>query len=556
MRAPTSLLLACLGLALGTRSALAAPPAARVQLLAFNDFHGQLGPGKQLLGRPAGSAPVLAAYLRDAMARYAGGSVIIHAGDFVGGSPLSSAILQDEPSISFLNLLGNAHCKRGDKPDPRCNVVGTLGNHEFDEGLPELLRLLRGGNAKSGPFLEQPWRGARVPYVSANVIDTARGRSVLPSFTIVQTQGVRIGVIGAVLTATAGMVLAEGIRGVRFDDEATAINRAARALKARGVQTIVVTIHQGAGMLPYDGPTRPDVTLPPESDIAGIVHQLDDAVDVVITGHAHQFSNALEKNAHGHPILVTQAYLAGTAYAAIDLTIDRKRGDVVDKRAVIVPTFADEGPGLAPAADVAALVEKADARTSALLARVVGEAPEPLSQIPNQAGESTLGNLVADAQRSASGAQIALVNQGALRGDLARGPITFGELVAIHPFGSVIVTLDLSGAALRGVLEEQFGQTPPHILQVSGLSYTWDAALPVGKRVAGVRVGKQPLDDNAVYRVSVSDYLARGGGGFTRIAEGKNRQVGARDTEALEAFIKRSGGRASARIERRIVRRD
>lgn len=549
----SALVLACL---LSTVSAARASPkgVAHIQILGFNDFHGQLGTGKELLGRPAGSAPVLAAYLREAMANFEGESVIVHAGDFVGGSPYVSALLQDEPSIMFLGMLGNAHCSGTRAIDTRCNVVGTLGNHEFDEGVPELLRLLRGGNHARGPFLERPWRGARVPYVSANVVDTARGRSILPSYVVVHVGGVRIAVIGAVLTATPRMVLSEGIRGVRFIDEAKAINDAVRAVEKRGVRAIVVAIHQGAGMIPYEGETLPDAHLPDNSDIADIVHRLDDAVDVVVTGHAHQFSNALEKTPGG-TTLVTQAYVAGTAFAQITLTIDRVSGEVMDKRARIVPTFADQ-PGIVPADDVSALVQRADERARAILAEVVGDAPEPLSQIPTQAGESALGNLAADAQRRATGASIALVNQGALRGDLDVGPITWGELLAIHPFGYTIVTVDLTGAQLRDVLETQFSHDPPHILEVSGLTYTWDAAQPVGKRVAGVRVGRSPLVDGDVYSVAVSDYLARGGAGFATIAEGKNRRVGPRDVDALRAFIRAAGGRAAARIEHRIVRRE
>jgi 5'-nucleotidase len=537
---------------------------AHVQLLGFNDFHGQLGGGRQMLDRPAGSAAVLAAYLRRESARFQGATLIVHAGDFVGGSPVASSLLQDEPAIAFLNLLGNEHCRGGKTPDARCNVVGTLGNHEFDEGVAELLRLLRGGDAKGGPFLEQPYRGARVPYVSANVVDT-RGKPILPAYTLVRVErpgaaregrshAVRIAVVGAVLTTTPNMVLAEGIAGVRFIDEAEAINLAVRQVRKRGVEAIVVTIHQGAGMVPYEGPTRRDVSLPPESDIAAIVSKLDPAVDVVITGHAHQFTNALYKGASGREILVTQAHSAGMAYADIELTIDRASGDVVEKSAQIVTAYADTD--LTPAADVAALVERAEQKANAILTRVVGTAARPLSQTPNEAGESALGNLIADAQRRAVGAQVAFINQGAIRADLDGGPITWGELLAIHPFGNVVISVELSGAQIRRALEEQFEHAIPRILQVSGLSYRWDASLPVGKRVVAARVGDLPLGDDTLYRVAMSDYLARGGGGFSRLSEGKKRIVGPRDTDALSALIEACGGKAEARIEARIVKRE
>ncbi|MET0339625.1 MAG: bifunctional metallophosphatase/5'-nucleotidase [Polyangiales bacterium] len=531
------------------------PEPAHVLVLGFNDFHGQLVAGKEMLERPAGSAPVLAAYLRDEMANFRGGSLIVHAGDFVGGSPLVSSLLQDEPAIAFLNLLGNQACWDGVLA--RCNVVGTLGNHEFDEGVPELLRLLRGGPAPSGAFsLDPSWGGARVPYVSANVVDRKSGKPLLPAYTVVESDGVRVGVIGAVLTATQRMVLAEGIRSVKFVDEAVAINQAARALEARGVRAIVVLLHLGAGMVPYPGPTTKDAVLPAESEIAELVKKLDGSIDVVVSGHAHQFTNAYAKGRGGREILVTQAHVASTAYAAITLTIDRKRGEVLEKSARIVPTFADEGPGLRPAEDVSALVTRAEQRTQMLLAREVGTAPKSLRSLPNDAGESELGNLVADAQRRAGGAQIALVSQGALRGDLHAGLVSWRDLETIHPWGNAVVTVALTGAQIRAALEQQWAFSPPHQLQVAGLDYKWDAGLPVGKRIISLRVDGRPIVDTKVYKVALSDHLARGGAGFDTLAVGKDRKVGPRDTEALRAHLEASGGRAEARIESRIVKRD
>jgi 2',3'-cyclic-nucleotide 2'-phosphodiesterase (5'-nucleotidase family) len=234
----------------------------------------------------------------------------------------------------------------------------------------------------------------------------------------------------------------------------------------------------------------------------------------VVSGHAHQFANAYFASATGSEILVTQAYSAGMAYADIELTVDRRSGEVVDKSAQIVPTFADEGPGLFPAADVAALEQAAEAKAKQLLAEVVGVADEPVTDVPSAAGESALGNLMADAERAASNAQIALVSQVAIRADMLAGPITMGRLLAVHPFGNVVVAMELSGVQLRRVLAQQWAFAPPHMLQVSGLAYSWDAALPAGERALAIRVGHDPLRDDKIYRVAVNDYRARGGGGF------------------------------------------
>ncbi len=524
---------------------------ARVQLLGLNDFHGQLGPGKSIAGRPVGSAPVLASYLREQTARFPGATLIVHAGDWVGASPPTSALLQDEPAIQFLNLLANEFCTPTRRMHPRCDVVGTPGNHEFDEGVAELLRLVRGGASPRGPFLEHPYRGAHFPYVSANVVDARSGATILPPYVIKEAGGVRLAVIGAVLEATPSMVVADGVRGVRFLNEAQAIQRAVAKVRRAGVEAIVVTIHQGGEQVPYEGPTRPDAQ-GPSGAIAEIVARLDDAVDVVISGHAHAFTNALMRSAHGREILVVQALSAGMAYSSVELEIDRQSGDVVKKSAQVIPTYADAGPGLTPAADVSELVARAEQLVGPRLVRVVGTAQVKLSETPNEAGESALGDLIADAHRKALGAEIGFMNQGGIRAGLDAGPITWGELFAIHPFGNVVVGMDLTGAQVLSALEQQWVHTPARVLQVSGLSYVWDPQRPAGARVISASVGGRALDPHASYRVAVNSFLASGGGGFGVFARGKQRKEGPVDLDALTRYIEALGAPVANGFEGRI----
>ncbi len=303
-------------------------PTIAVKLLGINDFHGALS--LRTVGvRPAGGAAVLASYLEQAAEQADGPAFIIHAGDHVGASPPNSALLQDEPAVGVLNMLANRWCipfkLQRALPDflepyaqARCNVVGTLGNHEFDEGATELLRLLTGGNHRSGPFLEKRWQGARFPYVSANVLQTANGKPLLPPYTIKLADGIPIGVIGAVLKETPTIVTPSGVAGLRFIDEADAINGAVAQLKRQGIRTIVVTIHQGLRQTSYEGSTNPDVQ-GLSGAIIDIIKRLNDEVDVVVSGHAHGFTNALVANNNGKQMLVTQAFSASTAYGDIDL---------------------------------------------------------------------------------------------------------------------------------------------------------------------------------------------------------------------------------------------
>lgn len=541
-------------------------PIIEVKLLGINDFHGQLS-SRAVGTRPAGGAAVLAAYLDNASAQAKGNAFIIHAGDHVGASPPNSALLQDEPAISVLNLLANDGCLpfklQRRLPDwlqshvqGRCNVVGTLGNHEFDEGSVELLRLIAGGDHPDGPFLDNAWDGARFPYVSANVLSTATGKPLLPPYTIKLLEGgVRLGIIGAVLKETPTIVTPTGVAGLKFIDEVDAINAAARELRGQGIRTIVVTIHQGIRQTSYEGPTDPGVqglTGP----IVDIVKRLDDEVDLVISGHAHGFTNALIANSNGKQILVTQAFSAGTAYGDVDLSISRNSGDVVEKSAAIVTTWADQGAGLSPDPEVAAVVAAADQRVAPLVNQLIGMAQTAATRSENAAGESTLGNLIADAQRVVTGAQFAFMNPGGIRAELDAGEVIWGDLFTIQPFANDLVSLDLTGAQVDLLLEQQWlNQTTPRILKTSGLTYTWDAARPAGDRVTEIRdAANNLLDPAAMYRVTVNSFIAAGGDNFLVLPLGTNRVVGPVDLDALVQYIGSLAQPFTVQIEGRIKR--
>ncbi|WP_421683025.1 bifunctional metallophosphatase/5'-nucleotidase [Stutzerimonas urumqiensis] len=539
-------------------------PVVSLNILSFNDFHGQLSP-KTVAGRPAGGAAVLAAYLK---ANSDENTLIVHDGDQVGASPPNSALLQDEPSISILNLLANRHCRYlGDQlsmPEhvqpivqQRCNLIGTLGNHEFDDGKDELLRLLTGGNHRNGPFLEDSWKGARFPYVISNVIDTETGDTLLPPYSVYYAGGARVGVIGAVLEGTPDIVSPTGVAGLRFIDEADAINESVAALQRLGVHAIVVALHQGGQQTSYDGPT--DATADTlEGPVVEIIERLDDDVDVVISGHSHGFTNALVPNANGTPILVTQAFSAGTAFSDIELVISRRSRDVIEKSAAVYTTWGDQGAGLTPDPEVAALVAQADARVEPLVAHVVGMAQSNITRTETPAGESALGNLIADAQRVATEAQISFMNPGGIRADLAAGEVSWGELFAIQPFANDLVSMDLTGAQIKTLLEQQWaGQSYARLLKPSGIRYTWSASRPVGDRVIEmVDAAGAPISPTATYRVTVNSFLAGGGDNFKILIEGTNRVVGPVDLDALVDYIEALPQPFTADIEGRIQRID
>lgn len=496
-----------------------------MKILAINDLHGQLSTGRTVAGKNVGGAAYLAAYIeqRRAQVPY---SLTVHAGDAVGASPPVSALFQDQPTMEFMNML---HFD-----------VGTVGNHEFDEGLGELYRLVNGGCHPTAGC----WGGENFPYITSNVINTSTGKTIFPPYKIINVAGARIGFVGAVLKDTPTIVIPSAVAGLEFRDEADSINAAVADLHQQGVHAIVVLIHQGGVQNQQSG----QLTGP----IVDIVNRLDPDVDIVVSGHTHQFTNAVINGK-----LVTQAFSYSTAFADIDVTYDRAKRDIVDKKADIVTTFNE---GITPDPAVAAMVKKYEDKVAPLVNRVVGTATTAITADQNAAGESALGNLIADAQRAKMGTQFAFMNPGGIRAPIAQGEVTWGELYAVQPFANGLVKMSLTGDQIYKVLNQQWqpqqgGSIQTRFLQISGLSYTWNDSRAVGDKVVEVRgPGGQPIDRAASYTVVVNSFLATGGDGFTVLAQGTDRVPGPVDLDALVDYIQSLPQPFSAAIEGRIVK--
>lgn len=532
------------------------PGEIRVLVLGVNDLHGQLEAGRKVGGRPAGSAGALAAWLQSRREAHDGPTFLALAGDCVGASPASSALLQDEPTVSLLNMLADDSCRRAVPAGAvgECNVVAALGNHEFDEGWEEMLRLWRGGRHERGPFLEERWTGARFPVLCSNVVKESSRRPLMPRSVVLDADGVRVGFIGAVVRSTPSLVTPSGVKGLRFLDEADSINAEARRLLKRGVQALVVVIHEGGKQDAYEGWTKDDAG-EVRGAIARIVERLVPEIDLVVSGHTHQFTNARMPREAGGPVLVTQAWAAGTAFSEAELVIDGRSGDVTSSRARIVTAWADEGPGATPHAGASALAETARARVASQVERVIGQAGERISRKPNDAGESALGNLVADAQRAITGADVALMNPGGLRADIEVGEVTWGDLFSVQPFGNVLVTVELTGKELLEVLEPQGAPDAPRVLACSGVTWAWDPDAPRGRRVVEARVSGEPVDAARTYRVTVNSFMAGGGDDLTTLTFGRNPVGGPLDLDALVQHVRDARGILRGRIEGRVTTR-
>jgi len=500
------------------------PTAGTVELtlLAINDFHGYLEPPRGGLARPdpadpsktvtipAGGAAVMAGALAAARARDPD-ALFVAAGDLIGASPLTSALFKDEPTVEAMSRMGL--------------VASAVGNHEFDHGAAELLRL----------------QGlARFQYLAASTRDGASGRTLLPPYVIQRVKGVPVGLIGLTLKDTPHIVTAQGVRGLVFDDEVATVNALVPQLQAQGVQAIVVLIHEGG--FPAAGP---DACAGLSGPIVPIVQRLDPAVDLVISGHTHR-----DYVCRVGGRLLTSAGRYGTLLTEIRLQVDRASGDVVDANAanhVVDPARFQPDPA------IAGLVADVVERARPLAERPVTRLPGPLSREPDRAGESPAGRLVADAQLAATrdaGAELALMNPGGLRADLRPEPgggLRYANLYELQPFSNTLVTMTLRAADLQALLERQWqGQPMARVLLVShGFGYRWDGRQPPGRRIVPgslVLNGRALAPDDPV-RLTVNSFLAGGGDNFDGFKAGTDRVTGPIDLDALEAWL-RSGGAA------------
>ena len=519
-----------------------------VRILAINDFHGNLRPPPggiriadpddktKTVVVPAGGAEQMASLLTQLREGHPN-NIFVSAGDLIGASPLLSAMFHDEPTIESMSMMGLE--------------LSAVGNHEFDEGKDELLRIQNGGchpiDKCQGPH---PFSGAKFHYLAASTFDRATGKTIFPPYEIREFEGIPVAFIGLTLKGTPGIVSPVGIEGLEFRDEAVTVNALVPELAARGVEAIVVLIHEG-GFPTGDYNECPGISGP----IVDIVKELDAAVGVVISGHTHK---AYVCDIDGR--LVTSGDKFGTLVTAIDLKLDRTTKKIIGAKAnnvIVRSNFYPKDP------EQTALISAYDKVAAPIGGRRAGSIKETLSRVPTDTGESVLGDIIADAQLAATsaaargGAVIALTNPGGIRIDILKsedGIATYADLFASQPFRHQLVTLTLTGAQIKDALEQQWiDPNRPRILQVSkGFSYVWDAAKPFGEHVIAARMslnGKR-IDPAARYRVTVNNYLSVGGDGFTMFKQGTGQQYGVYDVEALYAYFLANSPIAPTRTDR------
>ncbi len=535
------------------------PNLTTVQLLSFNDYHGHLEANDGLLAKdvdpsqtPVGGAANLATKLTE-LRSVAGDakSLTVAAGDLIGGSTFLSGIFHDEPSVESLNAMGLD--------------VSSVGNHEFDEGTDELLRMQRGGcHPKDGCYFpDDPYAGADFQWLAANVVlkdkkssssrhHHHKERTLLPATAIKKVAGTKIGFIGMTLKATPTLVNPSGVATVEFKDEVETANAAAAKLKKQGVKAIVVLLHEGG----YNAGTYNEC-VGISDPIATMATQFSPDIDEIITGHTHDPYICSIPDPAGKPRLVTSATSYGQSVTETSLVINTRSGEVMRDRTTatnhLVPKSLPDDP------TQNAIIDKWNVLAAPLKGLVIGNHVEPITGDSStcRCTETPMADLVADAildNTASLGAQVALMNVGGVRASLnkesygeAVGEITYAEAFDIAPFGNVYVALDLTGAQLREVLEQQYqpitarGSRPMLALGVSnGFNYTWDDTQPQGSRVVpgSMRLNGNPIGDTDTVRVGTLNFLADGGDSFTAFTNATNVVGGSGDLEGLVAFFK------------------
>ncbi|MEN8235250.1 MAG: bifunctional metallophosphatase/5'-nucleotidase [Actinomycetota bacterium] len=522
----------------------------QVQLLAFNDYHGHLesiGNGT-VGGAEAGGGEYLSAKLAE-LRNGNKFSLTVAAGDLIGGSPAFSGLFHDEPSVESLNAMGLD--------------VSSVGNHEFDEGVTELLRMQDGGchPADGCYFSDAPYAGADFQWLAANTVSEATGETPLPPYWIEKFESVKIAFIGMTLEATSTLVAAEGIVGWEFLDEAQTANALVPILQAQGVEAIVVLLHEGGSQNPPPGVV--DACVDISGPILAINDALDPAIDVLITGHTHLPYNCVLPDSDGEPRIVTSAYSYGRVVSEFDLVIDKRTNDIRRDLSVATNHVVDQSE-ITPDPAVTAVIDKwqplVDAAGSIPIGTITADIIRGGDPTGSDRGvESAAGNLVADAQAwstSASGVHVAFMNPGGVRSDLTYvdsggegdGVVTHGEAFTFQPFGNTVLTFPMTGAQIVSVLEEQcqpLGSSRPflHLGVSEGFTYDLSKTVVAGDctsvSITNVEVGGFALNPAATYMVTANSFLADGGDNFGTFAtiDPSLRVDGGNDLEALSNYL-------------------
>ncbi len=482
----------------------AVPPPAeprRLRVVHTNDFHGRLLPQTPSWagGREVGGAAVLAAQFDSAAARFQGATIFLSAGDDMQGTAISN-LSWGRSTIAALNAAGYD--------------VAAFGNHEFDWGQDTLQARVR---------------ESRFPWLAANLFraGTNEHPAWVKPWTMIRRGGANVAVIGIALPETPRIVMAGRVAGLEFRPAAPAIDQAAGEARAAGADFVIVSMHVGATCDRADSlPEAPEaVSRNCEGAMLDVANAITEPVDLFVGGHTHQ---RVLSTAGGIPVVEANSY--GTAFSITDL---ERQGDStrVVYRAVQTP-WADQ---VDPDTAVARVVAEWEQGVRPISERRIVRFAEPMER---KGDEFALGNLLADAQRTATGAHVGLVNSGSVRRDLPAGAITYGMLYELQPFQNELVTVDVTGAQLRAALEHALGAKGKPDAHIAGMTVRYDPAAPEGSRIREIRLADgRVIGPTDRVTVGTTEFVATGGDGYAMLNEGRLGRTGLVDVDALATYL-------------------
>ncbi|WP_066368701.1 bifunctional metallophosphatase/5'-nucleotidase [Herbidospora mongoliensis] len=518
-----------------------------IRILSINDLHGNLEPPTGSSGRiadetgtivdGAGGAAYLATYVKQQRNR---DTVLVAAGDLIGASPLLSAAFHDEPTVAFLDSLELA--------------TSSAGNHEFDEGITELKRVMEGkchpvdGCSVPG----KKWKGTDFEFIAANVTDTKKNKPALSPYYVERINGEKVAFIGLVTKTTPTIVTASGIAGLDFTDEVAAANETSEYLReVKGIKAQVVLVHEGDQVTPNQSPDACPITKGPGSRIA---EGVDPEIDLIISGHSHQAYICKATDPAGQQRVYTQGSSFGRVLTQIDFNIDKETGDIVRSSVVADNTVVRRTVTPDPA--TVSFINDWKARVATVANKKVGDITADITNVAVPSGESPLGNLIADSQlesaKTGGNAEIALMNPGGIRTTLTyasspagEGPgvTTYGEIFAVQPFNNLVQVVTLTGAQLKLVLEQQWVGGPNNqaftkILQPSSnFTYSYSNSAAWGSKVSNIKIDGVPVTPTQSIRVAANNFLVGGGDAFLAFTQGTGLWSGPLDIDAFEAYL-------------------
>lgn len=472
-------------------SALPSPQAKTINIIYTNDIHGTINPELKKKGpdkgKSMGGVAHMGTVIKDLKEKSKGSSVIVDGGDFAQGG-YESGMTKGETMVKVMNKIGYDAVE--------------LGNHEFDWSQKDLKNMTE---------------KAEFQVLGANIEQEKPGElGDIKPYKIKEINGVKVGILGLITPDTTEKAKGKNLEGVNIKDPKEIAEKYIKEMKKEGVDLVVALTHQG---------------IDKDKELAQSVK----GIDVIVGGHSH---TGTEKPEEVNGTLIVQGGSKGESVGNLQLDIDPETKKIRSFKNELIPVNAGE---IKPDPEVEKIIKPVLEEAEKKKAEIIGTTSVDLSHNRDEVKETILGNVITDGMREKTGSDIALINSRGIKAPVKKGNITAGDIHNALPYESKIVTMELTGAQIRELMENSAGREDNN-LQVSGMSMDIDRSKPPGEKVSNLKIGGVEINQEKTYLVSVDDFLSTGGDNYDTFAEGKNKKSGSFLTDALKDYIKENPG--------------